>query len=136
MIYTVGYAGWTVAELLGAVRELGAVLCDIRYSPRSQRPGFSSGELRQALGADYTHVRALGNRNYRGGPVTLADYERGKAAIAGLLAQGRAPILMCGCADLTICHRLGVAERLAKDLGEVVEHLRRPERSAQGNLFG
>jgi hypothetical protein len=44
----------------------------------------------------YRHVGALDNRNYRGGPIQIADLEQGITAIA---AHPRPVVLLCGCRD-------------------------------------
>ena len=69
-------------------------------------------------GARYHHIKALGNRNYKGGPISIVDYEAGKAAIE---RSGRPVILTCVCRDYTTCHRRAVAERLREEGLEVEE---------------
>jgi uncharacterized protein (DUF488 family) len=63
-IYTIGYEGSTVAELLAALEQAGVErVIDVRAVPNSRRPGFSKNLLRNALaevGIDYVHLRALG----------------------------------------------------------------------------
>ncbi len=89
-LYTLGYAGWQLADLFEAVRRRNAVLADIRFSPASRHPQWSRKQLRALLGDRYRHVQELGNVNYKtGGEIVLADYEEGRAIIARLLAQGR-----------------------------------------------
>ena len=124
MLYTLGYSGWTPEAIREEAQARNAVVCDIRYSPRSRHPSWTQGNLQRLFGACYQHVQALGNRNYKsGGPIALADYETGKQAIAEILATGQSVILMCACKDLMSCHRLTAVERLAADLGETVTHL-------------
>jgi uncharacterized protein (DUF488 family) len=117
MLYTLGYSGWTPEAIQEEAQACNAVVCDIRYSPASRHPQWRQRQLSQLLGARYQHVQALGNRNYKnGGPIELADYDAGKQVIAEILATGPSVILMCACKDLTTCHRLTAAERLATDL--------------------
>jgi uncharacterized protein (DUF488 family) len=63
-IYTIGYEGSTVAELLAALEQAGVErVIDVRAVPNSRRPGFSKNLLRNALaevGIAYVHLRALG----------------------------------------------------------------------------
>lgn len=109
-IYTLGYSGRSPAEIKQLVDNLDAVLLDIRFSPRSRIPHWAGKNLRALLGETrYQHLKALGNRNYKGGPIALVDYEAGQAAIT----QAKRPvILMCVCHDYHTCHRAVVAERL------------------------
>ena len=71
-ILTIGYSGWKPAAIRATVESHSAVLWDIRYSPRSRHPQWQREALRELLGAAYVLVPALGNRNYKGGPIELA----------------------------------------------------------------
>ena len=95
-----------------------APLCDIRYSPHSRNPAYTQ--------ARYRHVPALGNRNYRGGEIAIVDYPTGLQQIAAVLQDWPAVILLCVCADVQTCHRKGVGEQLAWDLGQRCEHQQLP----------
>lgn len=63
-IFTIGYEGATVADVLAALRAAGVErVIDVRALPLSRRPGFSKSPLRAALaeaGIDYVHLKALG----------------------------------------------------------------------------
>lgn len=136
-IYTVGYsAGWTPATLRAELLRLGAVLWDIRYTPRSRLPGWDRMELRSFLGgAFYRHEPALGNRNYREGPIELAAPARAVPAARTLLA--RCPIvLLCACRDAHSCHRSDAAAFLAQELGAAVVHLQPPVQASPSGLKG
>jgi len=117
-VYTMGYGGQKLPLVQKAVAELGAVIFDIRYSPRSRNPTWNGANLRRVLGARYRHVKAFGNRNYKGGPVEIVDYEAGKKAVEQC---GRPVILMCVCRDYQRCHRRNIAEQLRADGFEVEE---------------
>lgn len=53
-IYTTGYlSGWTPDALAAALAERGAVLCDIRFMPRSRVPGWNRAQLERLMGAQY-----------------------------------------------------------------------------------
>ena len=83
MLYTLGYSGWTPEAIQEEAQARHAMVCDIRYSPRSRHRSWTQGNLQRLFGACYQHVQALGNRNYKsGGPIALADYETGKQVIA------------------------------------------------------
>jgi uncharacterized protein (DUF488 family) len=63
-IFTIGYEGSTVPELLAALQKAGVErVIDVRALPLSRRPGFSKSSLRAALeeaAIDYVHLKALG----------------------------------------------------------------------------
>ena len=68
-LYTFGYGGRRPDQLRTLAVRLDGVLVDIRFSPRSRIPDWSAGRLRKVLGERYRHLPALGNRNYKGGPI-------------------------------------------------------------------
>jgi uncharacterized protein (DUF488 family) len=92
--------------------QVDALVVDIRFSPRSRIAHWSGGRLAKLPGNRYYHLPALGNRNYKGGPVDIVDLEGGMAQVAALLAR-QPVILLCVCSDLHRCHRLLVAEAVA-----------------------
>jgi uncharacterized protein (DUF488 family) len=63
-IFTIGYEGATVPELIAALEKVGVErVIDVRALPLSRRPGFSKTPLKNALaeaGIDYVHLKALG----------------------------------------------------------------------------
>ena len=63
-IFTIGYEGATVPELVAALSQAGVErVIDVRALPLSRRPGFSKTALRGALAEasiEYVHLRALG----------------------------------------------------------------------------
>ena len=63
-IFTIGYEGTTVPELIAALQAAGVRrVIDVRALPLSRRPGFSKTSLSGALGEagiDYVHLKALG----------------------------------------------------------------------------
>ena len=117
--YSLGYLGRTLPEILAILEERSAVLVDIRLVPYSRNKAFLKGALEPALGPRYVWVRGLGNLNFRtGGPVALADYEAGRAAILALQSP---VVLMCACRDHERCHRSVVAQALTAEGFEVEE---------------
>lgn len=122
-IYTIGYTGWKPEQLKAKVDELGAMLVDIRYSPRSRRPEWSREALRGLWGQNWErsclHLVALGNRNYKnGGAIELAAPEVGVKALAPVLQQ-RPIVLLCACRDADLCHRSVASAFLSERLGDV-----------------
>jgi uncharacterized protein (DUF488 family) len=63
-IFTIGYEGATVPELIAALEKAGVErVIDVRALPLSRRPGFSKTPLKNALaeaGIGYVHLKALG----------------------------------------------------------------------------
>jgi uncharacterized protein (DUF488 family) len=108
-IYTTGYAGQDPAALQRWLEALDGVVFDIRFNPQSRKPRWTKAALARRLGARYMHVPALGNRNYKGGPIALVDLEAGLAQLA---QETRPVVLLCVCGDAATCHRTVVAEAL------------------------
>lgn len=120
-LYTFGYGGRLPDQLQALVEQLDAVVVDICFSPRSRSPDWSGGRLQKLLGKQYRHLPALGNRNYKGGPVEFVDLETGMVEVGELLNQ-QPVILLCVCGDVQRCHRLPAAEAIAARYGVSVEH--------------
>ena len=132
MIYTLGYADWTIENVIEEVRNRNAILVDVRQSPQTSKPGFSRAELKERLENRYRHVSAFGNVNYKGGPVELANPERGVEIVLGFEHD---PVLMCGCKSLEKCHRTMVANLLHERSGSEIKHLQAPGQREQPGLF-
>lgn len=113
-IYLFGYSGKTDQQIEQAIGDNGLLL-DIRFSPKSRRAGYSRAGLIRTFGDRYRHVRELGNANYQGGPIQLADPDKGLKIFEELVAAHDGPIfLMCACEDGAYCHRRNVGELLKK----------------------
>lgn len=132
ILYTLGYAQWTIDEVAAAIDAHSAVLVDVRRSPHTTKPGFDQEELETRFGERYLHLPAFGNVNYKEGPIELAAPEQGLRAVRAL---DRSPVLMCGCRDPSSCHRSTVAQFLSDRLDAPIEHLRAPTERAQPGLF-
>ena len=118
-VYTLGYSGRSPAEIRQFAEGLDAIVFDVRFSPRSRVPHWSRKRLSEFLGDRYQHVRALGNRNYRSGPIELEDFPAGLALIQD---SERPVILMCACRDSASCHRTTIAGML-REIGMEVSEL-------------
>lgn len=125
-IYTIGYANRTIATLKTIVERLDAHLFDVRYSPASRMPEWSGARLRAVFGDRYTHLRELGNANYKNdGPIQLVDYVTGKRKLLDI-TNTRSLILMCVCGNAYTCHRSYIASKLRHDGFDVEEFTRFP----------
>jgi uncharacterized protein (DUF488 family) len=121
-VYTYGYQGHDPDELHKIALTLNATVFDIRFSPRSRNYKWSGSNLQNVLGDRYRHVRAFGNKNYKGGPIELVNFASG---LEQVLDSPRPVILMCVCKDPSICHRTTIANIL-KEMGLEVEELTGP----------
>ena len=134
-LFTIGYEGKTVDELLGALQEAQVeLLIDVRAVAASRRPGFSKTALAGALkerGIDYLHLRPLGTPNAgreaaRKGRIAemraifeeQLDLPEAEAALARALDEAgeRRSALLCFEAGAGGCHRSIVAERMMERL--------------------
>ena len=133
MIYTLGYAGRRLDDVVRLAGELAALVVDVRIVPASRMPGFSLADLQEALPGRYVWLKGFGNANYRGGPVALANFEEAAAELRQRLGDGPGNVmLLCGCRDAASCHRKVVAERLAAEWGAAVAHLEPPAGAGPG----
>jgi len=141
-IFTIGYEGATVDGFIGALRKAGvALVLDIRAAPVSRKKGFSKNHLAQHLseaGIGYRHLRGLGTpkqgreaarsgdhqslerifRHHLEEPEALLDLGEALG-----LAAAQPVCLLCLERDPEQCHRLIVAERMAKEGGQPIRHL-------------
>ena len=122
-IYTAGYTGKLVQQLVERACSMDALVLDVRLAPRSRSPAWNKGPLTTALDFRYRHVPALGNQNYKnGGPVAVQDMTAGIAEVEAALRNYPAVILLCVCKETANCHRGVIAEALRAE-GHRVEDL-------------
>lgn len=123
-IYTLGYGGRYYEAALQQAENLAreGMIIDTRIVPHTKLVGFDQEDLQREYGLRYIHISALGNRNYKGGPIELVDEESGLQQLEEWLA--RFPILLlCGCTDVTTCHRRYIANKLRERTGASICHL-------------
>ena len=108
-IYTIGYGVPGAMATLENFVNAGGFLFDIRFSPSSANPIWRRESLQTRFGDAYRHVKALGNKNFRGGPIEIVDFAAGRKLIE---AQTAPVVLMCVCKNLAECHRMTVTEML------------------------
>jgi uncharacterized protein (DUF488 family) len=141
-ICTIGYEGATVDAFLRALEQARVELVlDIRAVAASRKKGFSKNQLAAHLadaGIAYRHLRGLGTPK-RGRDaahtgdldtfesVFLSHMEEPEAqfdlAEAIALAKERQICLLCLERDPNRCHRLIVAERMAGETRQALDHL-------------
>lgn len=123
-IYTIAYGGRYYDAALQQVANLAqyGIIIDTRHVPHTKLVGFDQADLQREYGLHYIHISALGNLNYKGGPIELVDEESGLQQLEDWLA--RFPILLlCGCTDVTTCHRRYIANQLRERTGASISHL-------------
>ena len=132
-ILTLGYTGLTLPALQAWLDQHDALLVDVRHKPFSRAAEWRQKALQRALGTRYRHVPELGNLNYRGGPIKLADQAEGVQIVSALL-QENSVVLLCVCADYARCHRTAAANAISKAVGARVEHLSSSDLITAGQL--
>lgn len=138
-IFTIGYEGATVGELIAALQAAGVErVIDVRALPLSRRPGFSKTPLRGALdevGIEYVHLKALGTpsegrtaaragRHDDMARVYAGQLELPEAIVQSAqmlaLADEKPTALLCVEREPAHCHRTLLLEAVAPD-AEVVD---------------
>lgn len=125
---TVGYRGRSFSAFADLLAEHGVgALIDVRHAAETRKKTFAKSTLRTKLperGIRYEHIKALGNRNYRGGPIQIVDLDAGIAEVERVLAEHRTVALMCACPVVDDCHRALVAATLHERAPELeIVHL-------------
>lgn len=141
-IFTIGYAGTSIAAFIRTLRQAGiALVLDIRAAPVSRKKGFSKHQLAAHLseaGIGYRHLRGLGTPK-RGRDAAkagdLASFERiflehmgEPEALLDLgeavgLAAAQPVCLLCLEREPEHCHRLIVANRMVEQTHLDIRHL-------------
>ena len=124
-VYTMGYTGLSMEAIQKKVQELDAYLVDIRYMAGSRAPMWRQASFKSALKERYIHLQALGNKNYRGGPIEIADLSKGIAFVEKILPHNNV-LLMCACEDVNVCHRKWVSRKLFEAGADII-HLRKTD---------
>lgn len=133
-IFTIGYEGTTVGEVVAALRAAGVQrIIDVRALPNSRRPGFSKTPLKGALAEadiDYVHLRALGtpadgrSAARAGRHADLKRIYAGQLELPEAIAQGAQMVelasekpsaLLCYEREPSGCHRSQLLDAVAAD---------------------
>jgi len=113
-VYPVGYgmdgALQYVDQLMTQPQML---LIDTRFSPKSWSVDWRKETLQKKYGKRYRLAGAyLGNLNFQGGPIELADPDTGIQGLCRYLEEGYDLILLCQCQDYHTCHRKVIVDLL------------------------
>lgn len=112
-LYDLGYQNIKSPEdLLTFAEKIDAVVVDIRFSPKSRDLRWAGANLQKSFGPRYIHLKELGNEDYKGSTIRLANKEVGLSILKTVL-EIKPAILLCACWNRKTCHRKTVA-RLAE----------------------
>ena len=129
-VYHVGYSCYNaeqhVKDLMSDPRML---LIDTRHKPWSWRSAWCKDDqvkaglripgLQSQWGKRYRDAgKVLGNLNYEGGPIKIADLDEGIKGLRYYLVRGYSLILLCQCAH-DGCHRYTIMKALQAAMPEV-----------------
>jgi len=102
------------------MRETSTLFIDTRYKAYSVLPQWQEKTLRERYGKRYRTAGAcLGNLNYKGGPIQIADVEKGIRGLLMYLREGYKLLLVCGCRQYETCHVKVIVELLRQVAPEV-----------------
>jgi len=138
-IYSVGYEGTTLAELVERLaRQRVSLLVDVRRTPMSRRPGFSKRPLAAALamaGISYVHEPLLGDPPESRNAFGEGDSEALRVMRARLDGQARRAVeklveealhrpvaVLCVEREASHCHRRLITD-LAREMAPRLEVL-------------
>ncbi|MEO9189657.1 MAG: DUF488 domain-containing protein [Acetobacteraceae bacterium] len=141
-LLTIGYEGTTIDAVLDTLVEAKVMLLiDVRAVAASRKPGFSKRQLAAGLdtrGIGYVHLQPLGTPKAgriavrAGHPERMetifrahmqGDEPQAALAEATMLAREHRSCLLCFEHDPAHCHRRIVAEMIAAETAQKVEHV-------------
>jgi len=124
-IYTIGYQGKSIDEMIELLRKYGIQhLVDVRSLPRSRLNDFNKEKLKESLfhkSIYYKHKPELGgliDSDYRDRMKTK-EWKIAYNELKELAEEGKT-VIMCMEKDPLKCHRRFIAERLEEDGFDVV----------------
>lgn len=122
LLYSFGYSMLRASLLIEQLVELGVIIYDIRFSPRSRVHKWRKPYLSEWLGNHYVHLPEFGNIHYNEPAlgVKLAEPAVGVSLIAQPLREGKHVALMCVCKEHDECHRSIAADEILKEIPEAL----------------
>lgn len=113
-LYTLGYKNWSFYDFIDKIKEIDAIVVDVRFSPKGYSPFWSKSNLDKTLKNKYIHIPELGNKNYNSPdkPIEISDIDYGTAKVLESVNLGFDCLLLCACEDVEKCHRKVVAEHI------------------------
>lgn len=139
IIYTIGYEGRKIEQFISILKSANVeILLDVRYKANSRKKGFSKNKLRSVLEEakiSYQHNKNLGtppelmDKRQKTGSYELDEYEKYINSHLELVKEAADQLkvkrvaLLCFELNPNQCHRLVVADKLAKFTNTQVVHL-------------
>lgn len=113
-VYPFGYsAPGALSSLDALMSDESTLLIDTRFSPRSMRPEWRQEALQSKYNKRYHWAgHFLGNRNFKGGDIVLADPDTGIRGLRTYLREGYNLVLLCACREYETCHRKKIVDLL------------------------
>jgi hypothetical protein len=113
-VYPVGYsAGGSSEYIAGLMAQPAMLLIDSRLKPYSWREEWKQEALQVKYGERYRVAgKFLGNLNYRGGEIKIADLATGLKGLQRYLDEGYDLVILCECCNWSTCHRKVIIEAL------------------------
>jgi hypothetical protein len=120
-LYPLGYTAQDAGKrFVNLMEDERTVLVDIRFNPVSRHyPPWGGKALKEIWSGRYYPLSCLGNENYKGGPIKIADPDLGIPVLMRGLQQGYNLILLCACKSYDTCHRKVVCEMVKAVLPNV-----------------
>jgi hypothetical protein len=136
-VYPIGYGMDGARQHIDRLmRQPQMLLIDTRFSLKSRYTEWREGALRARYGTRYRWAGAhLGNVNFQGGPIQLADPEEGLRGLHMYLDEGHDLLLLCQCPNYHTCHRKVIVDQLVERTSVVVVQPD-PIRSASDTIMG
>lgn len=131
-VYPVGYGVEEARQYIDQLmKQADMLLIDTRFRPNSWRAEWRETALRKKYGNRYHWAGTyLGNVNYAGGPIQLADSEEGIRGLCLYLKEGHDLILLCQCPNYHTCHRKVIVDLLVQQTSVEVIHPEHAGRNA------
>lgn len=119
ILYTIGYNSWTFRDFTQKVKDLSAMVIDVRFLPASYSPFWKKNHLDKSLGNNYIHLPELGNKNFNSPEkqIEIVDIESGTKKVIGYMELGINCILLCACEDVEKCHRKIISRYIQEKIG-------------------
>jgi uncharacterized protein (DUF488 family) len=143
-LYTVGYIGRQVPELIALQIQYDAIVVDTRLKPFSRDAEWNRDSLRKALSVgSYEWAEGLGNLHYRREDPPDIKLKNPAPWIekigTWLVSLDRNVILLCACPGAATCHRKVVAQLIAERFAIGAVHIppkaREKKPDVQDRLF-
>lgn len=128
IVYTVGYWGRSISEMLSLLKENGiTMVVDVRRFPKSSDPNFCRENLERILGENGIKYIFMGESLggfVKGGYERYMETQRFKEGLNRLIELTRDEVIAIMCKERSIkyCHRRFIAQQLER-LGIKVKNL-------------